>query len=393
MTNRQLFLQHVAQTSDAPLALEIVRAEGQHLWDAAGKRYLDLIAGISVCNVGHCHPRVVAAVQQQAAAYMHLMVYGEFIESPQVQYAGLLTGHLPASLDSVYFTNSGAEAIEGAMKLAKRYTGRPGLAAFEKDYHGSTQGALSLIGGEYWRRSYRPLLPGIIHLRYDEDTGLDRITDQTAAVVAETVQGEAGVIVPRRQWLTGLRRRCDETGALLILDEVQAGLGRTGSLWAFEQYEVVPDVLVLGKALGGGMPLGAFIASREKMGVLATEPVLGHLTTFGGHPVCCAAGMAAFGALTEEGLTGKVKEKERLFRELLRHPRIGELRSCGLMIAVCFDSFETNKKVIDRCIEKGVLTDWFLFAPECMRVAPPLTITAAEIREACAVIVEAAGTV
>lgn len=392
MTNRQLFLQHVAQTSGAPLALEIVRAEGQHLWDAAGKRYLDLIAGISVCNVGHSHPRVVAAVQQQAAAYMHLMVYGEFIESPQVQYAALLCRHLPAGLDSVYFTNSGAEAIEGAMKLAKRYTGRPGLAAFEKDYHGSTQGALSLIGGEYWRRSYRPLLPGVVHLRYDDDGDLDRITEGTAAVVAETVQGEAGVVVPRPEWIRSLRRRCDDTGALLILDEVQAGLGRTGSLWAFEQYGIVPDVLVLGKALGGGMPLGAFIASGEKMGVLATEPVLGHLTTFGGHPVCCAAGMAAFRVLTEEGLTGKVKAAERLFREELRHPRIRELRSSGLMIAVCFDSFETNKRVIDRCIENGVLTDWFLFAPACMRIAPPLTITGVEIREACRVIREAAGT-
>jgi acetylornithine/succinyldiaminopimelate/putrescine aminotransferase len=389
MTNRQLFLQHVAQTSDAPLALEIVRAEGQYLWDASGKRYLDLIAGISVCNVGHSHPAVVAAVQRQAAEYMHLMVYGEFVESPQVQYAAMLTDHLPAPLDSVYFTNSGAEAVEGAMKLAKRLTGRPGMAAFEKDYHGSTQGALSLIGGEYWRQAYRPLLPGIMHLRYDNDTDLDRITEGTAAVIAETVQGEAGVIAPRKEWLQGLRQRCDQTGALLILDEVQAGLGRTGSLWAFEQYDIVPDVLVLGKALGGGMPRGAFIAARQKMSVLTREPVLGHLTTFGGHPVCCAAGMAAFSVLTAEALSAGVPAKERLFRERLRHPRIRQLRARGLMIALSFDSFDTNKKVIDRCIRQGVLTDWFLFAPESMRIAPPLTITLSQIEEACTVILQA----
>lgn len=388
MTNRQLFLSHVAQTSDSPLALEIVRAEGATLWDASGKKYLDLIAGISVCNVGHSHPRVVEAVREQAGKYMHLMVYGEFVESPQVTYAKLLTGHLPSSLNSVYFTNSGAEAIEGAMKLAKRFTGRTEIVAFEKDYHGSTQGALSLIGDEYFRNAYRPLLPGVTHLRYGDMEGLSAITSRTACVVAETVQGEAGIVQPSGEWMTRLAKRCRETGALLVLDEVQAGMGRTGTLWAFDSFEVVPDVLVLGKALGGGMPLGAFIASREIMQTLTTNPVLGHITTFGGHPVSCAAGLAAFRVLLEANLTKGVARKEALFRELLVHPRIAAIRSAGLLMALEFESFAFNKQVIDRCIARGVLTDWFLFAPACLRIAPPLTITEEEIRQACRVIVD-----
>lgn len=388
MTNRQLFLQHVAQTSDAPLALEIVRAEGMYLWDVSGKKYLDLIAGISVCNIGHSDPRVIGAVVGQAEKYMHLMVYGEFVESPQVGYARMLAGHLPPSLNSVYFTNSGAEAVEGAMKLAKRYTGRSELIAFQQDYHGSTQGALSLIGDEYFRNAYRPLLPGIRHLRYGDAEDLALITPATACVIAETVQGEAGIIAPDTTWMKALEKRCRDTGSLLILDEVQAGLGRTGTLWAFMAFGVVPDVLILGKALGGGMPLGAFIADRDLISVLSHNPILGHITTFGGHPVSCAAGMAAFEVLTGEGLIPGVREKEKLFRALLVHEQIKAVRSAGLMIAVEFDSFETNKRVIDRCIEKGVLTDWFLFAPNCMRIAPPLIISEAEIRSASAVILE-----
>ncbi|HEX5551856.1 MAG TPA: aminotransferase class III-fold pyridoxal phosphate-dependent enzyme [Chitinophagaceae bacterium] len=393
MTNRQLFLQHVAQTSDAPLALEILKAEGMYLWDVSGKKYLDLIAGISVCNIGHSDPAVVKAVQQQAEQYMHLMVYGEFVESPQVRYAGLLAEHLPEGLSSVYFTNSGAEAVEGAMKLVKRFTGRPGIIAFQKDYHGSTQGALSIIGDEYWRNAYRPLLPGITHLRYNQLEDLERITENTAGVIAETVQGEAGIIAADPEWLRRLRLRCTETGALLVLDEVQAGLGRTGMLWAFEQYGITPDVLIAGKALGGGMPLGAFMAAPSIMEVLASKPVLGHITTFGGHPVCCAAGMAAFERLLDGELIPQVKNKERLFLQGLRHERIRKVRSSGLMIAVEFDSFETNKKVIDRCIAGGVLTDWFLFAPECMRIAPPLIITDEQIQMACQVIMEAVASV
>lgn len=386
MTNRQLFLQHIAQTSDAPLALEIVKAEGMYLWDANDKKYLDLIAGISVCNIGHSHPEVVKAVEEQAKKYMHLIVYGEFVESPQVQYARLLTEYLPSSLNTVYFTNSGAEAVEGAMKLAKRFTGRPEIVAFKNSYHGSTQGALSILGDEYWRNAYRPLLPGTAHLPYNNFDSLQYITKNTACVIAETIQAEAGVIVPQEEWLQALRNRCTETGALLILDEVQCGLGRNGTCWAFEQFDIVPDVLVLGKALGGGMPLGAFIANQKIMKVFTHDPALGHITTFGGHPVCCAAGMAAFKVLQQEKLIEKVKEKEKLFRQLLVHSKIRSINSRGLMIAVAFDSFEINKKIINSCIEKGILTDWFLFAPACLRIAPPLIITEEEIKTACEII-------
>ena len=386
MNNRQLFLQHVAQTSDAPLALEIVKAEGMYMWDADGKKYLDMIAGISVCNVGHCHPAVVKAIQEQAQTYMHLLVYGEFVQSPQVAYATYLTQHLPPSLNSVYFTNSGSEATEGAMKLAKRHTGRTEIIAFKNSYHGSTQGSLSIMGDEYWRNAYRPLLPDVQHLLHNSMEMLDSITERTACVIAETIQGEAGVLAPAAEWLQALRKKCTETGALLILDEIQCGFGRNGTLWAFEQYEVVPDVLLLGKALGGGMPLGAFIANRDVMWSLTNQPVLGHITTFGGHPVACAAGLAGMKALIEENMMKEVRAKEKLFLELLQHPRIKAVRSRGLMFAVELEDFPANKKVIDHCIKNGVITDWFLFAPQCIRLVPPLIITEDEIRAACRII-------
>lgn len=386
MNNRQLFLQHVAQTSDAPLALEIVKAEGMYMWDADGKRYLDLIAGISVCNIGHCHPKVVKAIQEQAQTYMHLLVYGEFVQSPQVAYAKYLTDHLPASLNSVYFTNSGSEAVEGAMKLAKRHTGRTEIIAFKNSYHGSTQGSLSIIGDEYWRNAYRPLLPDVQHLSHNSMDMLSSITERTACVIAETIQGEAGVLAPAREWLQALRLRCTETGTLLVLDEIQCGFGRNGTLWAFEQYDVVPDILLLGKALGGGMPLGAFIANRDVMWSLTSQPVLGHITTFGGHPVSCAAGLAGMKALMEEDMMAGVVFKEKLFLELLVHPRIKAVRSRGLMLAVELEDFPANKKVIDHCIANGVITDWFLFAPQCIRLVPPLIITEEEIRAACKII-------
>jgi len=389
MNNRQLFLRHVAQTSDAPLALEIVKAQGMYMWDADGKRILDLIAGISVCNVGHCHPQVVKAIQEQAQQYMHLLVYGELVQSPQVAYARLLTSHLPASLNSVYFTNSGAEAVEGAMKLAKRYTGRTEIIAFKNSYHGSTQGALSIIGHESMRNAYRPLLPDIQHLEYNTRSSLDHITERTACVIAETVQGEAGVRVPQQEWLHALREKCTQTGTLLVLDEIQCGLGRNGTLWAFEQFGIVPDILLLGKALGGGMPLGAFIANRDIMWSLTNNPVLGHITTFGGHPVNCAAGMAGMQALLEEDLISTVKEKEQLFHQYLQHPAIKSIRSLGLMMALELENFPINKAVIDHCIAKGLLTDWFLFAPECLRIAPPLIITPQQIKESCDIILEA----
>lgn len=387
MNQRELFLKHVAQTSPAPLALEIVKAEGCRMWDADGKEYIDLIAGISVCNVGHRHPKVLAAIQEQLNKYMHLIVYGEFVETPQVQYAQLLTDHLPATLNSVYFTNSGTEATEGAMKLAKRVTNRAEVVAFKNSYHGSTQGALSVMGDEYWRNAFRPLLPGVHHASYNSFEDLSLITTKTACVIAETIQAEAGINAPLREWIQALRKRCTETGTLLILDEIQCGFGRNGTLWAFEQFDVVPDVLLLGKALGGGMPLGAFVADRELMWQLTENPVLGHITTFGGHPVCCAAGMAAMQVLLEEKLVESVFEKEQLFRSLLQHPKVEAIRSRGLMMTLVFDSFETNKKIIDACIANGVITDWFLFAANCLRIAPPLTITDEEIKKACGVIV------
>jgi acetylornithine/succinyldiaminopimelate/putrescine aminotransferase len=388
MNQRELFLRHVAQTSTAPLALEITKAEGAVLRDVNGKEYIDLIGGISVANVGHRHPKVVNAIHQQLDNYMHIMVYGEFVEAPQVQYAHFLAQHLPERLNSVYFTNSGAEAVEGAMKLAKRATNRTGIIACENSYHGSTQGALSIIGSEYWRNAYRPLLPGILHLQYNSQELIDSIDTNTACVILETVQAEAGIIVPGAHWLQAVRKKCTETGALLILDEIQAGFGRTGKLWGFEHFDVVPDMMLLGKALGGGMPLGAFIADKELMMQLADNPVLGHITTFGGHPVCCAAGLAAMHALLDEAMTDNVTQKGDLFKSLLQHQQIKAIRHIGLLMAVEFDSFETNKKVIDAVIETGALTDWFLFASNCLRICPPLTISEDEIRKACTIIID-----
>ena len=388
MNNRQLFLSHVAQTSPEPIALEIVKAKGIKMWDVTGKEYIDLIAGFSVANIGHGNEAVINAVQTQAEQYMHLIVYGEFIETPQVAYAAMLTRHLPPTLNSVYFTNSGAEATEGAMKLAKRVTGRSKIIACNKAYHGSTQGALSVMGDEYWRNAFRPLLPDVYHLDFGSDELIKSIDDDTACVIVETVQAESGVNKPPKGWLTAIRKACDEQGVLLIFDEIQAGFGRTGSLWAFEQYGVVPDVLLLGKALGGGMPLGAFVANSTLMSALTHNPVLGHITTFGGHPVSCAAGLAAMQFLEDSKLIEEIRIKESLFLSLLTHPLILSVNSAGLWLAVQFNSFETCKKVIDRCIKKGVVTDWFLFASDCLRIAPPLIITDEEIKYCCQVIVE-----
>ena len=388
MNLREIFLRHVAQTSIAPLALEIVKAEGSLLYDLNGKEYIDLIGGISVANIGHRHPKVVQAIKDQLDAYLHIMVYGEFIETPQVQYAQLLTDHLPSSLNSVYFTNSGAEATEGAMKLAKRFTNRSEIIAFNNSYHGSTQGALSVMGSEYWRNAFRPLLPGILHFDYNSPDAINAITEQTSCVIVETVQGEAGIIIPSGDWIRSMKKKCTETGALFILDEIQTGFGRTGRLWGFDHFNITPDILLVGKALGGGMPLGAFIADKKIMSVLTENPVLGHITTFGGHPVCCAAGVAAMKALLDEEMMHEVKRKEGLFKSLLVHKKIKSVRSFGLWFAVVFDSFETNKKVIDHCIANGVLTDWFLFAPNCLRISPPLIITEEQIKKACGVLLK-----
>ncbi len=386
MTNRQLFLSHVAQTSTAPLMLEIERAEGMYMYDAAGKKYMDLIAGISVSNLGHAHPAVVEAVKEQAEKYMHLMVYGEFVESPQVKFAKQITNLLPASLNNVYFTNSGAEATEGAMKLAKRITGRTQFVSFQNSYHGSTQGALSLMGDEYFKQKFRPLLPDMLQLPYNNSSELDKINSRTAAVFVEPIQAESGITVPDIAFIQQLRARCTETGTLLVFDEAQTGFGRTGKIFAFEHYDVVPDILQLAKALGGGMPLGAFVASKEKMATLSDNPVLGHITTFGGHPVCCAAGLAALQVLLNEKLWMQVDAKRRLFKKLLVHPSIQSVHSIGLMMSLEFSSYEQNKRIIDRCIAHGLLTDWFLFAPHCLRIAPPLIISEEEIKTACDII-------
>lgn len=369
--------------------LEIARAEGLYLFDKNGKRYADLIAGIAVSYLGHSHPQVVEAVKQQAETHLHLMVYGEYIQSPQVRLAKLLADNLPENLQCIYFVNSGAEATEGALKLAKKATGRSEIICFDKAYHGSTQGALSLIGSESLRHPFLPLLPDVRQLKFNDHKELSAISQKTACVIIEPVQGEAGVRTAGRNFLKALRKKCDDTGALLVFDEAQTAFGRTGKLFAFEHFEVVPDILLLAKGLGGGMPLGAFIASREMMAALANNPALSHITTFGGHPVCCAAGHAAMNLLLKSGITQKVKGKEALFRKLLVHPAIRQVRSFGLMLAVEFDTSATCRRIIDRCIAHGVITDWFLFADNCLRIAPPLLITEDEIQTSCAVITQA----
>ncbi|MCJ8164655.1 aspartate aminotransferase family protein [Pontibacter sp. E15-1] len=386
VSQRQLFLQHVAQTSDFPLMIEIEKAEGVYMYGQEGQRYLDLISGIGVSNVGHRHPRVIKAIHEQLDKYMHLMVYGEFVQAPQARLAHALSTTLPPSLNNTYLLNSGTEAVEGALKLAKRYTGRTELISCFNAYHGSTQGALSMNGSESFKNAFRPLLPDVRHIRYNALKDLEHITARTAAVLIETVQGEGGVRVPENDYLQQLRARCTETGTLLILDEIQCGFGRTGTFWAFEQFGIVPDILVCAKGMGGGMPIGAFIAPQEIMAAFKTEPILGHCTTFGGHPVSCAASLATLQVIQEENLTAGVHEKAALFRQLLVHPRIKEIRNQGLLMAAEFESFEVLKAVIDRAIENGVLTDWFLFCDNSMRIAPPLVITEEEIKEACAII-------
>jgi len=388
MNIRQLFQQHVAQTSPAPIGLEIVSASGNYLYDVDGKKYLDLIGGISVCNIGHRHPKVVEAIKKQADLYLHIMVYGELIQSPQVQYAQLLTSHLPASLNTVYFTNSGTEATEAALKLARRYTGRPDVIACNNSYHGSTLGALSVMGDEYWRSAYRPLMPGVWHYDYNSLELIDAVNENVACVIIETVQAEAGVILPNTEWLASLRKKCTETGTLLIYDDIQGGFGRTGKLWGNQNPEHVPDMLLLGKALGGGMPLGALVASNDLMQSFTNNPVLGHITTFGGHPVSCAAGMAGMQVLLDEELIPTVATKEKFFHKLLQHSKIKAVRSRGLLIAVELESADAVMTTLHNCLQKGLFSDWFLFAPNCIRIAPPLTITEEEIQQACAIILD-----
>ena len=366
--------------------LEFVKAQGVNLYNKEGKAYIDLIAGIGVSNVGHCHPNVVTAVQKQVETYMHLMVYGEFVQSPQVNFATALASVLPEQLNCTYFVNSGAEAVEGAMKLAKRYTGRKGFIACKNAYHGSTQGAESLMESDFYSAGYGPFLPHVDFISHNNIADLAKITDQTAAVFIEPIQGEAGVRVANQAFMEALKARCLAMGTLLVFDEIQTGFGRTGKMFAFEHYDIAPDILLLAKGIGGGMPIGAFISSADIMSVLSFNPILGHMTTFGGHPVCCAAGLATLNTLLEENIVADVEAKGALFKEILQHPAINEIRGKGLMLAISFDSFEINKAIIDACIEDGIITDWFLHCSDAMRIAPPLTITSDEIRTACDII-------
>lgn len=386
ISNRQLFLRHVAQTSPAPLALEIERAEGCQLIDCQGVKYLDLISGIAVSSLGHRHPVVERAIIRQLKKYSHTLVYGEMVLAPQVKLARLLAKNLPKNLSSVFFTNSGTEATEGGMKLAKRFTGRPEILACRHAYHGSTQGAASLMWPTDFTQAFQPLLPGIGHIEFNEVASLERITRKTAAVILETVQAESGVCPPDPWFLKTLREKCSQTGTLLILDECQAGLGRTGFLWAFEAFGIVPDVLLLAKSFGGGLPLGAFISSQKIMNTLSNDPVLGNITTFGGHPVSCAAGLASLQILLKSGLISQVSKKERLFRNLLVHPKIVEIRSAGLLMAVDLGDAGRVQSVIQCCLKNGVLTDWFLFNDRSLRIAPPLIISEEEIRFACRIL-------
>lgn len=388
MNQRQLFLNHVAQTSDMPLALEPVSAKGIYITDAQGKVYIDLISGISVSNLGHSHPKIVEAVKQQAEKYMHLMVYGEFIKAPQVKLAKLLTQQLPQNLEAVYFTNSGTEATEGALKLAKRYTGRAEIIHFKYSYHGSTAGSLSVIGDESFKSNYRPLPPDTRMLEYGNFEDLEKISCRTAAVILDPVQAESGITVPPKGYLKALEEKCKETKSLFILDEIQTGAGRTGSLFRLQKENLKPDILLLAKGFGGGMPIGAFISSREKFEVFHNNPILGHITTFGGHPVSCAAALASLEILLETDIISKVEAKGQLFEDLLKHKAIIKTTRAGLMMAIHFESFEFNKKVIDYCIEDGLITDWFLFASNCLRIGPPLIIKESEIKKACAIILK-----
>lgn len=390
---RKQFLAHVGQTSPSPMLVEVARAEGVFFYTPEGKRYYDLIAGVSVSNVGHGNEKVVKAVQQQAADYMHVMVYGELVETPQVRYAKLLADHLPGEIESIYFLNSGAEAVEGALKLAKRYTGRTEMISMRRAYHGSTHGAMSMMGqpeGEEWKQAFRPLLPDTKAIEFNDFEALRQITERTACVLAEPIQGEAGVRPPAKGYLEALRRRCDEVGALLIFDEIQVGMGRTGSMFASTHLGVTPDIICLAKALGGGMPLGAFAARHEIMDTLQTNPTLGHITTFGGHPVCCAAGLAAMEYLLDNNVLAGVETKGALYEALLKdHSAVREIRRTGLLLAVELGRSDRLYRIMEIFKEVGILSDWFLFCDTAFRISPPLVITETEILESVLLIREA----
>jgi acetylornithine/N-succinyldiaminopimelate aminotransferase len=382
--SKELFLQYQAQITPHPTAMEVGHAEGMFIYDNNNKAYIDLVAGVSACTLGHSHPAIVKAVQQQAANYMHVMVYGEYVQSPQYKLAKLLAENLPDSLSCTYFVNSGCEAIEGAMKLAKRHTGRGEFLSCKNSYHGSSQGALSLMGTETYKAKYRPLLPDCNRIEYNSEESLQLITEKTAAVVVEPVQGATGFVTPTNNWLKKLRQRCDEVGTMLIFDEIQTCFGRTGNLFALETYGVTPDILCLAKGMGGGMPIGAFISSKEKMDVLKENPKLGHITTFGGHPVCCAGSLATLQTLlSEKEIIHSVKQKELLFRKQLQHPSIQEVRGVGLMLAIELGDAERCREFVALAHQKGLITFFFLFSGTAIRISPPLIISEEEIIDSC----------
>jgi acetylornithine/succinyldiaminopimelate/putrescine aminotransferase len=383
-SNRQLFLRYVAQTSESSLQFELERAEGIFFYDTSGKSYIDLVSGVSVSALGHGHPAVVKAVKDQTDRYMHTMVYGEFVQSPQVEYAEWLTGRLPEILDNVFFVNSGSEAIDGAMKLAKRCTGRGNFVAFEKAYHGSTHGAMSILGDLKARSGYLPLLPGIRHIRFNCEADLQLIKEDVAAVILEPIQAEAGIIEPENNFLLKVREHCNQVGALMILDEIQTGMGRTGRLMAFEHYGVVPDIVCLAKSFGGGMPLGAFVSSKELMRKFTFDPPLGHITTFGGHPVSCAAGLAAQKVVEKNELMARAVQMEVRYRNGLKHPLIRGIRGRGLFLAVELEEGVNVPRFISHAFENGLVIDQFLFSDDSFRIAPPLIISSEEADDSMA---------
>ncbi len=383
------FLTYQAQTSPHPLALEISHAKGSYVYDTNNKSYLDFIAGVSANTLGHNHPIISEAIKNQVDAYTHVMVYGEFVQKPQVELCKALATTIPTKNCAVYITNSGTEATEGALKLAKRFTGRSEIIAAKNGYHGNTQGAMSVCGAEEQNQAFRPLIPGIKFIEFNLEEDLQKITKNTAAVILETIQGGAGFIEPTNNYLQKVKIKCDEVGALLILDEIQTGIGRTGTFWGFENYKVVPDIIITGKGLGGGMPIGAFIASQEMMSCLKENPKLGHITTFGGHPVIAAAGLATITELNNSNLIEETLRKEQLIRKHLQHPAIKEIRGKGMMLAAIVATPELASKIILKCLDKGLLLFWLLFEGKAIRITPPLTISDEEIKKGCAIIIDA----
>jgi acetylornithine/succinyldiaminopimelate/putrescine aminotransferase len=385
--NTSDFYKHQAQTTPHPLAMEVSHAEGSYVYDEDKKAYLDFVAGVSACSLGHRHPKVVAAIKKQLDTYMHVMVYGEYIQSPAVKLTKLLAAHLPPNLDKTYLTNSGTEAIDGAMKLARRFTGRSEIIAAKNAYHGNTMGALSIMGYEERKHPFRPLIPDIRFIEFNALADLSKITTKTAAVILETVQGGAGFIEPKNGYLKKVQDQCNAVGALLILDEIQPGIGRTGKCFGFEHYDCIPDVVVTGKGLGGGMPIGAFTASNAMMDSLSDHPKLGHITTFGGHPVIAAAALATLEEITSSTLISETLEKEALLRKHLNHPLIKEIRGKGLMLALMVDSPDIANKLVLQAKEDGLILFWLLYEPKAVRISPPLTISNEELIKGCSIII------